>query len=130
MAVDEETRRLVVRRAGGLCEYCQLPAGVLGVPPHVEHIRAKQHDGTDDAANLALACDRCNLAKGPNLSAYDPQTDRVTLLFHPRLEDWDQHFEAADGLIVGKTATGRATAKLFQMNHPRRVALRRALPPA
>lgn len=36
---------------------------------HVEHVIAKQHlnDATDDPANLALACNRCNAYKGTNL---------------------------------------------------------------
>ncbi|HXK07029.1 MAG TPA: HNH endonuclease [Verrucomicrobiae bacterium] len=43
----------------------------------MEHIIAKQHGGPDDADNLALACHRCNLRKGPNLTGIDPQTAEV-----------------------------------------------------
>ncbi|HXK00748.1 MAG TPA: HNH endonuclease [Verrucomicrobiae bacterium] len=48
---------------------------------HVEHIIAKQHGGSGDAENLALACHRCNLQKGPNLTGIDPQTAEVARLF-------------------------------------------------
>ena len=41
---------------------------------HVEHIVSKQHGGTDDPGALALACDRCNAYKGPNLASVDPGT--------------------------------------------------------
>ena len=51
---------------------------------HIEHIRAKQHGGTDDLTNLVLACNRCNRAKGPNLSSVDPTTGQVVRLFNPR----------------------------------------------
>jgi len=42
---------------------------------HVDHIIAKQHVGeTDDPARLALACNRCNAHKGPNLTGVDSET--------------------------------------------------------
>jgi hypothetical protein len=44
------------------------------IPFHVEHIVSRQHGGTDDASGLALACDRCNAYKGPNLTSIDPDT--------------------------------------------------------
>ena len=65
--IDSETRLLVRERAAERCEYCQLPEWASPISFHVEHIRAKQHGGDDQPENLALACDRCNLHKGPNL---------------------------------------------------------------
>ncbi len=53
-------RMEVRQRANGRCEYCMLPEEASEVAFHVEHIRAKQHGGSDDLSNLALACDRCN----------------------------------------------------------------------
>jgi len=41
---------------------------------HVEHIVPKQHSGSDDAENLALACEWRNLHKGPNLAGIDEMT--------------------------------------------------------
>jgi len=58
-----------VTRAGNRCEYCRLPEELSDVPFHVEHIVARQHQGGDELSNLALACDRCNLYKGPNLAS-------------------------------------------------------------
>jgi 5-methylcytosine-specific restriction endonuclease McrA len=40
------------------------------IPFHVEHIVSRQHGGSDDPNGLALACDRCNAYKGPNLTKY------------------------------------------------------------
>ena len=74
--MDVATRRLVRERAGNRCEYCHLPQEALDVTFHIEHITAKQHldEGQDDADNLALACNRCNLHKGTNLDSVDPVT--------------------------------------------------------
>ena len=62
------------------------------IPFHVEHIVSRQHGGTDDPGGLALACDRCNAYKGPNLTSIDPDTGIVTALFNPRGEVWSDRF--------------------------------------
>ena len=46
-------------------------------------------------------------------------------IFHPRRNRWEEHFESVAGEIVGRTATGRATVVVLDMNHPARVELRR-----
>jgi len=120
-------RNKVRQRAGQLCEYCHLPESISDVPFHIEHIRAKQHGGKASMANLALACDRCNLLKGPNLSAVDPITQNIVLLFHPRQDKWSEHFELQGAKIAGLTSKGRATVNLLQMNAAKRVQLRAAL---
>jgi len=104
-----------------------LPEEASEVTFHVEHILAKQHGGDDSLSNLALACDRCNFCKGPNLSAIDPTTNEIVTLFHPRHDKWSEHFTMQGVEIVGITPCGRATANLLQMNAPKRVQLRAAL---
>lgn len=69
----------------------------------------------------------CNLHKGPNLTSIDSLTGAVVLLFHPRRDDWHEHFHWSGVEIVGITPTGRATVRLLQMNEPRRLRLRAAL---
>jgi hypothetical protein len=91
---------------------------------HIEHILARQHGGTDDLDNLALACHRCNLCKGPNLSGLDPLTMRLVPLFHPRRDKWDEHFTLAGAAIEGISATGRTTVHVLAVNDARRVELR------
>lgn len=125
--IDAGMRRLVRERAQGRCEYCLLPEDVNDIPFHVEHVIAKQHRGDDDLSNLALACDRCNLYKGPNLSSVDPDTGAVAPLFHPRKDTWSAHFVIRGPTTEGLTATGKATVALLRMNEPRRVQLRREL---
>ena len=119
-------RRARVRERGGdHCEYCQLrqedsPLAVL----HVEHIIPRIHGGSDDLDNLALACIDCNLHKGPNLTGIDPTTRRVTELFHPRRHRWEDHFERRGIYVVGKTAIGRTTVRVLNMNSEDQLALR------
>jgi hypothetical protein len=126
--MDSTVRQLVRRRAGQRCEYCRLPqAAVPWASFHIEHIVARQHGGTDDPSNLALACDRCNLHTGPNLSGIDPDTGDAVPLFHPRRDSWDDNFRWNGTEIVGITASGRATVRLLNMNAKRRLQLRKEL---
>ncbi len=121
------TRAAVRERAAHRCEYCQLhqndsPLAVL----HVEHIVPRQHGGTDDLENLALACIDCNLHKGPNLTGIDPETNGITTLFHPRRDRWDEHFTWRGLYLVGRTAVGRVTVRVLKMNSNEQLDLRSA----
>ena len=123
--MDATTRTIVRERAEWRCEYCGIPeAATPFVPFHVEHVIAQQHRVDDSLDNLALACDRCNAFKGPNLSSVDTVTNAVVHLFHPRIDVWDEHFQLDEGIVVGLTPKGRATVRLLCMNAPRRVQLR------
>ena len=125
--MDVPVRNLVRQRAGEHCEYCRLSEGAVDVPFHVEHIVAKQHGGDDSESNLALACDRCNLSKGPNLAGIDSETGEIIPLFNPRKQSWDEHFLLKGVTIVGITATGRATVQVLNMNAKRPLQLRSEL---
>ena len=125
--MDAAVRNLVRRRAGDRCEYCglhqaQSPLAAL----HLEHIRPRKHGGTDDADNLALACVDCNLHKGTNVAGYDPQTGTLTELYHPRRQNWAEHFEWREVFIVGRTAIGRTTVDVLNLNSEERLQLRTA----
>lgn len=93
-------------------------------PFHVEHIVAKKHRGRDELANLAWACHECNLGKSSNLSGRDPLTGRIVVLFHPRRQRWDRHFEWEGSLLIGLTACGRATIEVLNINASQRIDLR------
>lgn len=75
--------------------------------------------------NLALACLRCNSHKGPNLAGIDPDTGRMTRLFHPRQDIWDQHFRWNGPYLLGLTDVGRTTIAV--LTNPDYVALRESL---
>lgn len=125
--MDSATSDLVRQRAGHRCEYCRLPQHASALRFHIEHIVARQHGGIDDAANLALACPECNFQKGTNLSGIDPDTGTLTPLFHPRRDPWAEHFARDGARIVGKTATGRTTVWLLEMNTGDRLRWRELL---
>jgi 5-methylcytosine-specific restriction endonuclease McrA len=75
--MDQGVREAVRRRAGNVCEYCRMPQQATSlIAFHVEHIVPRQHAkaewNSDDPGGLALACDRCNAYKGPNLTSINP----------------------------------------------------------
>lgn len=117
--------RLRVRRRGAeRCEYRGLRQKHSELKHHIEHVIAKQHGGSDDAGNLALACHRCNLRKGTNLTGIDPQTGQVSRLFHPRRDRWPDHFIFEGALIAALTSVGRATMHVLGLNDARHPELR------
>ncbi len=123
--IDAGTRGLVRQRAGNRCEDCQLqqehsPLAAL----QIEHVVPKKHRGADDPENLALACIDCNLAKASNIAGLDPATSELTQLFHPRRDRWSDHFEWQACRVVGKTAIGRTTVYVLDLNADERVELR------
>ncbi|MBI5384495.1 MAG: HNH endonuclease [Verrucomicrobia bacterium] len=121
-------RELVRQRAEARCEYCHFREEHLPLWPfHLDHVVARQHRGRKDMANLAWACQRCNLLKGTNLTGVDPDSEKVVSLFHPRVDRWETHFAVRQGRIVGLTEAGRATVWLLQMNAEERVTLRAML---
>ncbi len=121
-------RKLVRERAGGICEYCQLPDVVVQTSLfHVEHVEPKKHGGLNETDNYAWSCHRCNLHKGSNLSGKDPLTENVVLLFHPRQQAWKRHFEWQGALLIGRTQTGRATVAVLNINDPKRIEIRQLL---
>jgi hypothetical protein len=62
--------------------------------------------------------------QGHESSSIDPTTGEVVRVFDPRRQLWEDHFVLRDGLIVGSSPVGRATAALLRMNTPGRIALR------
>jgi 5-methylcytosine-specific restriction endonuclease McrA len=57
--MDTMTRRTVRTRANGFCEYCHIHEDESVLSHHIEHIIAKQHGGSAELDNLALACHHC-----------------------------------------------------------------------
>jgi hypothetical protein len=118
-------RSLVFRRASFRCEYCGLHRDQSPLPSlHVEHILPRKHGGTDTLDNLVLACSDCNLRKGSNVAGYDPETGELTVLFHPRNQVRREHFDRQGPAVVDKTAVGRTTVEILQLNSEERLQLR------
>lgn len=116
--------RRVHERARYCCEYCQTCQRVCGQAMHVEHI---DPNGNDQLDNLCLSCPSCNLSKAKATVALDPVTSIAVTLFNPRQDNWQNHFEWAEGgaIVVGKTAVGRATIERLKMNQERIITARR-----
>ena len=127
--MDDETKEFVRIRAGNRCEYCRIPQRCYPRWTfHVEHIVARQHEGSDKPENLGLACHLCNRKKGPNLSGVDPATKKLTGLFNPRTDTWEDHFRLEpSGYIVGLSDVGRTTTHVLGMNAESRVHIRREI---
>ena len=125
--IGAEVKRLVIKRATGRCEYCHIEQKWFDFSFHIEHIVATQHRGDDSSENLALSCNKCNSFKGPNLSAFDPETWEKVDLFHPRIDEWDEHFAIIGFEVIGVSKIGRATVRLLNMNSEKRLELRRLL---
>ncbi len=105
--MDRNLRLEVRARAGEICEYCRLPQSASRlVLFHIEHIVARQHGGTTERENLALACSHCNFHKGPNVAALDPENGNLVPLYHPRRDNWHEHFGWNGTTIVGNTDVG------------------------
>src|SRR5262245_17016637 len=118
-------RRLVIRRAGGRCEYCGLSQAGQEATFHVDHIIPVAADGKTVAENLALACVSCSLRKGARQTAIDPVTANKAPLFNPQLDIWTEHFQWDDVRLIGLTATGRATINALDMNRALILAIRK-----
>ncbi len=116
----------VALRAGHRCEYCHAPEAVFNLPLEVDHIVPGARGGEDAVTNWALACRSCNLYKAIHVSGPDPDSDAVFRLFHPREDQWEDHFQVApeSGKILGRTPIGRATVARLGMNSAAQVAAR------
>jgi hypothetical protein len=80
--------------------------------------------GATTGANLALACVSCSLKKGPRQSAIDIETGKRVALFHPRRDDWNEHFRWDGVELVGVTAKGRAKIALPKLHRRSILAIR------
>ena len=118
-------KRKVRPRAGDACEYCGIPQKLSKMRHQMDHIVAEKHGGETQLFNLALACIHCNLHKGSNIAGIDPLTHKQVPLFHPRKQDWKDHFRWDGMRLVGLTTTGRTTIRVLEMNNETRLEIRR-----
>lgn len=130
MAFIPNALRLEVEiRAHGCCEYCQSQSRFSPDPFSVEHIIPISKNGISESTNLAYSCQGCNNRKYNFTEAIDHLSGTIVPLYHPRLQQWSVHFAWNEdySIIIGLTATGRATIERLHMNRIGLVNLRRAL---
>jgi 5-methylcytosine-specific restriction endonuclease McrA len=129
--VPAKLRQRVIERAYGCCEYCRSQSAYATQSFSVEHIFPRAKGGTTTLDNLAFACQGCNNHKYDKIEAPDSLSGQTVPLYHPRRDDWDEHFAWSDDftLIVGITPTGRATIEALLLNREGVVNLRQLLYP-
>ena len=120
----ESLDQIVRELAGHRCEYCLMPEGNRRISFVLDHVIARQHGGLTVLANLALCCPRSNQSKGPNIAGIDPESGRLTRLFHPREDLWRTHFRYQTTTLIGLTDVGRATITVLAINLPLRIEAR------
>jgi hypothetical protein len=122
-------KAFIQKRAHYCCEYCKFPMTYSHDSFHIEHIIPLTLEGSNEFYNLALACDGCNSFKWRFTLGPDSQTGKIVTLFNPRQDEWKEHFYWSDdfSLIIGRTARGRATIDLLQLNREGLVNIRKAL---
>ncbi len=101
------------------CAYCRTQTKIVGQALEIDHIMPKSQGGDDILSNLCQACMICNRHKAAKTMAIDPQTNKNASLFHPRRQQWSDHFSwSKDGVrILGLTPVGRATVIALHMNN-------------
>src|SRR5262245_60497787 len=117
-SIPQRLRDLVVRQAGGRCEYCQLSQEGQEATFHIDHIVPRVDGGETEENNLALACVSSSLRKEARRTATDPDSGKIVALFNPRRDDWRSHFSWDGVFLVGLTAKGRATVAALKLNRP------------
>ncbi len=125
--MEARVRTFVRERALNRCEYCEREQATSPlIRLQIEHIIPIKHGGGDESENLALACVECNLKKSSDLAGIDPETNMLTPLFHPRRDQWEDHFTWNGLRIVGLTSVGRTTVRVLDLNSTARLRVRLA----
>jgi hypothetical protein len=125
--IPQSLRQRLLTAANGRCAYCRSLTAITGARHVIDHIVPIAAGGQTIWGNLCVACHSCNEFKGAQTEAIDPETGVVALIFHPRQQEWQEHFawNQDGGRIIGLTPVGRATIIALKMNHPDIVAARR-----
>lgn len=127
LTTEEQTH--IIQRAQGRCEYCLCPQEYAIQPFVFEHIMPVSRGGETELDNLAFACGGCNGHKYNKIAAIDPAEGVIASLFHPRQQQWSEHFIWNEdyALVIGMTPTGRATVEALRLNRSGVINIRKIL---
>lgn len=126
--VSAALRRLVVRRARDLCEYCLIHESDAYFGCEIDHVISEKHGGPTTEDNLAYACLFCNRCKGSDVGSIIAESGSFVRFFNPRIDLWSGHFELNDEMrIVPLTDIGMATARILGLNDFQRLLERQRL---
>ena len=123
--VSVELRRRVRAIFCVCCAYCQTDESLSVVVFEIEHIVPVSKGGATEFGNLCLACPSCNRFKS-NRTHGTTDDDIASRLFHPRQDNWLDHFDwSVNGtVIVALTEIGEATINTLRMNRNQVVQVR------
>ncbi|HLP91848.1 MAG TPA: HNH endonuclease signature motif containing protein [Nostocaceae cyanobacterium] len=127
--ITAQQKNFVLKRAKGCCEYCRSQVMFSTQSFSIDHIIPRNQGGKTTLDNLALACQGCNNHKYNKTESKDPVTGEVVSLYHPRQQQWSDHFTWNQdfSLVIGLTKIGRATVETLHLNRDGVVNLRRIL---
>lgn len=125
--IPENLRRIVAIRANYCCEYCRIREEDTLFVCEVDHITSIKHGGITELFNLAFACFFCNRNKGSDIATVLLPNRELIRLFDPRNDNWHEHFQIDDGLIIPLSKIGEATIKVLNMNESEKIIERRDL---
>lgn len=91
MPIPSALRDLLAERDKRRCAYCLTTEENCGLRMHVDHIIPEVAGGLTTPDNICLACFSCNVQKGVQQAAVDPQTGETVPLFHPLHQQWAAH---------------------------------------
>ena len=123
--IPNALRKLVAERAGRCCEYCKIKEIDSFFSFEIDHIVSLKHGGETIPENLAYSCFTCNNCKGSDIGTVLLPDRKFVRLFDPRNDEWENHFEMDDGLIVPNTEIAKATVKILKLNDVNRIIERR-----
>jgi hypothetical protein len=117
--LSAKLRRQLIEADDHRCAYCQTLQANSGYPMVAEHIYPRSKGGITTFDNLCFACHRCNEFKSSTVAAEDPLTGESISLFHPRQQNWSEHFAWSETgtHIIGLTGVGRVTVITLKMNN-------------
>lgn len=119
--IPDTLRKTVAERANFRCEYCRRMEGDSFIKFQIDHIISRKHRGQTIEENLAFSCPICNGNKGSNIGTVLSDKTTFVRLFNPRTDNWFDHFEVSEGVIVSKTDIGEATALVLEFNTVNRI---------
>lgn len=88
---------------------------------------SRNHGGSFELDNLALACVFCNRYKGGDIASLTPETNELIRFYNPRVDRWLEHFRLNGVVIEPLTNIGEATVRILQMNHDDQILGRQIL---
>jgi hypothetical protein len=125
--VSKQLRVFVEARPKGYCEYCLASSMFSPSNFEMEHTQPESKGGNTDTENLALACRRCNGLKFTKTQYKDEESKEIVDLYNPRKDNWHFHWNTDETMMKGKTAKGRVTINLLQVNRQSNINQREIL---